>query len=150
MVLTINSDCFHKWHEAVTNTHCLTYWALSSPNWMSVTWCNPLTWQCNSTQCLLDTRVVAVVLLGISGPLKHHLGDCWFHNKREVELAVECLWMKESDFCSSRICKLMPSWDKCIDVLRNYAEKLYISGITELHFCYDNSLFNLYGLGIVT
>jgi hypothetical protein len=41
-----------------------------------------------------------------------------------VEVAIgEWLRMKEPNFYPSGIFKLMPRWDKSVDVLRNYAKK---------------------------
>jgi hypothetical protein len=41
-----------------------------------------------------------------------------------MEIAVgECLRMKEPDFYCHRIFKLMPRWDKSINILRDYIEK---------------------------
>jgi hypothetical protein len=35
----------------------------------------------------------------------------------------ERLWMQEPDFYRDGIFKLMPRWDKCINVLGDYGEK---------------------------
>jgi hypothetical protein len=41
-----------------------------------------------------------------------------------MEMAVgEWLQIKEPNFYCDRIFKLMPRWDKCINVLRDYVEK---------------------------
>jgi hypothetical protein len=44
--------------------------------------------------------------------------------------------MQGPDFCCGRIFKLMPRWDICKNVLGDYFEKLYISGINELHLIF--------------
>jgi hypothetical protein len=52
------------------------------------------------------------------------LGGRRFHNNEEVEMAVgEWLRMQEPDFYRDGIFKLVPKWDKCINVLGDYAEK---------------------------
>jgi hypothetical protein len=52
------------------------------------------------------------------------LGYHQFHKNKEVEMAAgEWLRMQEPDFYHGRIFKLVPRWDKCINVLGDYAEK---------------------------
>jgi hypothetical protein len=58
------------------------------------------------------------------GPLKQHLGGRLFHNNEEVEIAVdEWLRMQKPNFYRDGIFKLVPRWDKCINVLGDYIEK---------------------------
>jgi hypothetical protein len=60
----------------------------------------------------------------LSEPLKQHLRAHRFHSNKEVEMALhKWLWMQEPHLYHSRIFKLMPRWDKCINVLRDYVEK---------------------------
>jgi hypothetical protein len=55
---------------------------------------------------------------------QQHLGGCRFHNNEEVEMvAGEWLRMQEPDFYRDGIFKLVPRWDKCINVLGDYVEK---------------------------
>jgi hypothetical protein len=55
---------------------------------------------------------------------QQQLGGRRFHNNEEVEMAVgEWLRMQEPDFYRDGIFKLVPRWDKCINVLRDYVEK---------------------------
>jgi hypothetical protein len=39
--------------------------------------------------------------------------------------------MQKPDFYHDRIFKLMPRWKKCFNVLEDYVEKRYFSGINE-------------------
>jgi hypothetical protein len=72
--------------------------------------------QCKPTHSTLHTTVAADVSLGSPGPsaplfqlLKQHLGCCWFHNNREVEMVAHgWLWIQEPDYYCKEICKLMP------------------------------------------
>jgi hypothetical protein len=58
------------------------------------------------------------------GPLKQHLGSCRIHNNEEVELAFgNWLRIQEPDFYRDGVFKLVPRWDKCINVLGDYVEK---------------------------
>jgi hypothetical protein len=54
------------------NAYCDTLQQLREASqeeiWTSVMRCDPSAWQCNITQHTSDTRVVAFVLLGTSGP----------------------------------------------------------------------------------
>jgi hypothetical protein len=67
---------------------------------------------------------LALLDFHLFGPLKQHLGGRRFHNNEEVEMAVrEWLWMQEHDLYRNGIFKLVPRWDKCINVLGDYVEK---------------------------
>jgi hypothetical protein len=58
-------------------------------------------------------------------PLKQHLGGRRFHDNKEVEMTVrEWLRMHVIDSYRDIIFKLVISWDKCINVLACYCEKL--------------------------
>jgi len=75
-------------------------------------------------------QVAADASLGSSGPsapliwlMKQHLGCCWFHNNREGEMVVHgWLWIQEPDYYCKEICKLMPRWNKRINVLTDDAK----------------------------
>jgi hypothetical protein len=57
-------------------------------------------------------------------PLKQHLAGRRLHINDEAEMAVrECLRRQETDFFHDGILKPVPSWDKCTNVLWNYAGK---------------------------
>jgi hypothetical protein len=59
----------------------------------------------------------------LCGPLTPHLRDCQFQND-EVEMAFhEWLCMQEPDFYDDKFFKLVPRWNKCINVLGEYGEK---------------------------
>jgi hypothetical protein len=52
------------------------------------------------------------------------MGGHQFHNNEEEEMAVGKLFrMQEPNFYRDEIFKLLPTWDKCINVLGDYAEK---------------------------
>jgi hypothetical protein len=52
------------------------------------------------------------------GSLKHHFGGRRFHSNEEVEMVVrELLRMQQPDFYREGIFKLVPEWDKCINIL---------------------------------
>jgi hypothetical protein len=57
------------------------------------------------------------------GSLKESLAGRRFHNN-EMKTAV-CEWMRieENDFYLDGIFEVLPSWEKCINVLGNYDEK---------------------------
>jgi hypothetical protein len=58
------------------------------------------------------------------GQLKQHVGSCQFHNTQEVEMVIsEWPQKQEPDFCSNRILKLMPKWEKCTDVFGDHVDK---------------------------
>jgi hypothetical protein len=55
---------------------------------------------------------------------QQHLGGRRFHNNEEVEMSVgELFRTQETDFYRDEIIKLLPRWDKCINVLGDYVEK---------------------------
>jgi hypothetical protein len=59
------------------------------------------------------------------GPLKQQLGGRQLHSNGEVEMAVgEWLRVQEPDCYRDGIFKLVPKWDKCINVLGEYVKKL--------------------------
>jgi hypothetical protein len=57
--------------------------------------------------------------------LKGHLGECCrLHNNEDVEMAAhKYLQMRQPDLYCEGIFVLLPRWEKCSNVLRNYAEK---------------------------
>jgi hypothetical protein len=70
---------------------------------------------------LLGTSASSTLLFG---PLKQPLWGHKFHNNEELE-RVFCEWLQvqKSNVHCKGIFKLMPRWDGCIKVLRNYTEK---------------------------
>jgi len=91
--------------------------------------------QCKPTHSTMDTTVAAHVSTWYSGTptpllllLKQHLGCCWFHSNREVEMVVHgWLWIQEPYDYWKEIYKLMPRWNKCINVLRDEAKNNILS-----------------------
>jgi len=58
------------------------------------------------------------------GPLMHHLRGRRLRSNGEVEKALrEFLRKQGPDFCPDGIFNLVPRWDRCFPVLRDYVEK---------------------------
>jgi hypothetical protein len=54
----------------------------------------------------------------LSGPLKQHLGCCWFHSNNKLEMAVrEWVHTQEPEFSTIEFFRLVPRWDKYICVI---------------------------------
>jgi len=97
-----------------------------------------------TTQCTSYRRFGESVSLGntgpsssdchMFGPLKQQLGCRWFHSSDEEEMAVrEWSRMQGPDFCHNWTFKLEPRWEKCINMLADYVQKWYCTGMNVLH-----------------